>query len=239
MLPFESVPAIDGAGATVHRIMPTSVVTHLDPFVALDDFHVASPAGFPTHPHRGFEAFTYMVDGSFHHRDNLGNVSVISTGGIQRFTSGRGAFHSEMPVGDGTSVGLQLWVNLPRRLKQMDPEYVGTPGEALPERAGDGLRIRTIVGEGSPAVLRTEVDYLDVLFERAARFEREIRAGSTCLVYVLSGAVEASGMQLAERQGAIVEPGLLRVEGVTGSRVAFLRGAPHHEPIHQHGPYVD
>ena len=121
----------EGRGATVRRIFPGPDIRHLDPFVLLDDFGVRRPAGFPMHPHRGFEAFTYMIEGAFFHKDNLGNESEIFAGGTQRFTSGKGAWHSEMPSTDGRNRGLQLWVNLPRRLKPMPPDYEGTAAKLL------------------------------------------------------------------------------------------------------------
>jgi quercetin 2,3-dioxygenase len=234
-----SVAAIDGAGATVQRVFPTPQLRHLDPFVLLDDFAVTAPAGFPDHPHRGFEAFTYMIDGSFHHRDNLGNDSLITSGGTQRFNSGRGARHSEMPGGAGTHRGLQLWVNLPRRLKTMDPEYEGTGAEVMPFERGGGLEIRTVVGPGSPVALHTDVDYLDVTLLADQGFERTIRRGRNTLVYVIADAIDVAGQRVRRGEGVLLSPGELVVQGRAGARFAFLSGRPHDEPINHRGPFVD
>lgn len=236
---FPAVAAMDGRGARVHRVFPTRHMDHLDPFVLLDDFHVSAPGGFPEHPHRGFEAFTYMIDGAFHHKDNLGNDSIIHSGGTQRFTSGAGARHSEMPVGSGVNRGLQLWVNLPRRLKKMEPEYLGLGGDKLPIRDDVGFAVRTIVGEGSEVQLRTRVHYLDVVFEQGAEFTQWVEQGMTTLLYVMSGQVMVGDRLLAYRDAARISPGLLTVIGDVHSRVAFLSGKPHNEPIYHHGPYVD
>lgn len=234
-----SAAAIDGAGATVQRVFPTAQLRHLDPFVLLDDFAVTAPAGFPEHPHRGFEAFTYMIDGSFHHRDDLGNDSLITSGGTQRFNSGRGARHSEMPGGAGTHRGLQLWVNLPRRLKTMDPEYEGTDASVMPVSRMNELEVRTIVGEGSPVALHTQVDYLDVTLLADNRFARTIEPERNTLVYVIAGAVEIAGQSVSRGQGVLLSPGQLEVGGRSGARFAFLSGRPHAEPIVHRGPFVD
>jgi quercetin 2,3-dioxygenase len=234
-----SVAAIDGAGATVQRIFPTPQLRHLDPFVLLDDFAVTAPAGFPEHPHRGFEAFTYMIDGSFHHRDDLGNDSLITSGGTQRFNSGRGARHSEMPGGAGTHRGLQLWVNLPRRLKTMDPEYEGTAADVMPIERTSDLEVRTVVGTGSPVALHTEVDYLDVTLLADNGFRRTIPAGRNSLVYVIFGAVDIVGQRVQRGEGVLLSPGELEIGGRTGARFALLSGEPHHEPIKHRGPFVD
>ena len=234
-----SVAAIDGAGATVQRVFPTPQLRHLDPFVLLDDFAVTAPAGFPEHPHRGFEAFTYMIDGAFHHRDDLGNDSLITSGGTQRFNSGRGARHSEMPGGAGTHRGLQLWVNLPRRLKTMDPEYEGTDASVMPVSRTNELEVRTIVGEGSPVALHTRVDYLDVTLLADNRFVRTIEPERNTLVYVIAGAVQIAGQSVSRGQGVLLSPGRLEVGGRSGARFAFLSGRPHDEPIVHRGPFVD
>ena len=236
---IRAVSAIDGAGATVQRLFPTKALRHLDPFVLLDDFDVRAPAGFPEHPHRGFEAFTYMIEGKFHHRDSMGNDSVIGPGGTQRFTSGRGARHSEMPASDGRNRGLQLWVNLPRRLKQIEPSYVGTAGEAMPVESLADRVIREIVGARSPVVLQTEVDYLDVELIADASFERVVPEGHNALVYALDGEIELLGERLVAGEALLPTPGAVLVTAKQPSRVVWLSGRPHGEPIRQRGPYVD
>jgi redox-sensitive bicupin YhaK (pirin superfamily) len=234
-----ALPTTDGAGATLSRIFPSPYLKHLDPFVLLDDFNVGPPAGFPTHPHRGFEAFTYMLEGAFHHKDNLGNDSVITAGGTQRFTSGRGAYHSEMPGSDGPNRGLQLWVNLPRRLKQMPPNYGGDAAEKIPEIRSERERRRTIVGKGSPVELQTQVTYFDIALEAGARFRQAIDDGWNTVVYVIIGALDQSGTRLDAQHAALPKPGEIEIVAHVPTRFAFLSGKAHHEPIYQHGPFVD
>lgn len=232
-------PAMDGDGATLHRVFPGPTLRHLDPFVILDDFDVRRPAGFPEHPHRGFEAFTYMLEGKFHHRDSMGNDSVIGPGGTQRFTSGRGARHSEMPATDGPNRGLQLWVNLPQRLKQIDPTYAGVDGDEMPRFDGEGHVLREIVGPRSPVELQTEVEYFDVELLADASFSHVVPVGHNALIYVLGGEVELLGERLVHRDGLLPSAGAITIRASRPSRVLWLSGRPHGEPIRQRGPFVD
>lgn len=229
----------DGQDATLARVFPSPQLPNLDPFVLLDDFDVRVPAGFPDHPHRGFEAFTYMIDGAFVHADSLGNESSIGPGGIQRFNSGAGARHSEMPGTPAGNRGLQLWVNLPRAKKAMAPEYQGVQGEAMPVGEEAGQRIHTIVGPGSPAALHTEVEYLDVTLLADGRFERVIPAGQATLLYVLDGQLRVGDREVPRGHALVLGEGELRAHGRAGTRLAWLRGRPHHEPIRHRGPFVD
>lgn len=234
-------PTTDGQGASLHRLFPGPALRHLDPFVLFDDFDVRKPAGFPEHPHRGFEAFTYMIEGAFHHRDSLGNDSVIGPGGTQRFTSGRGARHSEMPAGEGSNRGLQLWVNLPQRLKKMAPSYAGLEGAAIPERGFEGLlgRAREVVGASSPVELQTEVELLDLDLLADARFRHEVPAGHNAIVYLLEGRVALLGETLTRGQAVVPSAGAIEIVAEQPSRVLWLSGRPHGEPIRQRGPFVD
>jgi redox-sensitive bicupin YhaK (pirin superfamily) len=232
-------PAMDGDGATLHRVFPGPTLRHLDPFVILDDFDVRRPAGFPEHPHRGFEAFTYMLEGKFHHRDSMGNDSVIGPGGTQRFTSGRGARHSEMPGTDGPNRGLQLWVNLPQRLKKIEPSYAGIDGDEMPRFEGAGHVLREVVGPRSPVVLETEVEYFDVELFADASFSHVVPVGHNALIYVLGGEIELLGERLVHRDGLLPSAGAITINATRPSRVLWLSGRPHGEPIHQRGPFVD
>lgn len=237
-------PTTDGQGASLLRVFPGPGLRHLDPFVLLDDFDVRKPAGFPEHPHRGFEAFTYMIEGAFHHRDSLGNDSVIGPGGTQRFTSGRGARHSEMPASEGSNRGLQLWVNLPQRLKTMAPSYAGLAGGSLPERAHErdgGVlgRIREVVGASSPVELQTEVEYLDVELLADASFDHVVPTGHNAILYVIAGRVTLLGETLERGQALLPSPGRVEIVAHEASRMLWLSGRPHGEPIRQRGPFVD
>ena len=202
-------------------------------------FKVTPPAGFPDHPHRGFEAFTYMLDGAFHHQDNLGNDSYVSSGGVQLFTSGRGARHSEMPGEARVNRGIQLWVNLPRALKPMDPEYAAVQARDIPEVGAKGVRTRTVVGPGSPVRPRTEMRYLDLAFERGAKWGDELAAHLRGVVYVLEGRLKMGDVELTAGTAAVPVPGALDLVALNDARAVFIVGRPHGEPIRQHGPFVD
>lgn len=234
-----AVATMEGRGARVRRVFPTRLVDYQDPFVLLDDFSVAEPAGFPEHPHRGFEAFTYMIEGGFHHKDNLGNDSVVSTGGTQRFTSGRGARHSEMPVGTAENRGLQLWINLPRSLKKMEPEYEAIMGNDLPENGHAGVVTRTIIGPQSPVKLRTAVRYLHLRMAAGSRFEDEIPADHNALVYVAEGHLRIGDLELGPGEGAQPTRGEMGLLAMADAHAFLLVGKSHHEPIVHRGPYVD
>lgn len=230
----------DGQGATLKRVFPWVAGDHLDPFVLLDDFAVTPPAGFPLHPHRGFEAFTYMLDGGFIHHDNLGNDSTVHTGGVQVFTSGRGAWHSEMPGEPRPNRGLQLWVNLPRARKPMDPRYAAVQGRDIPETHRQGVTQRAVVGHGSPVQLETSVRYLDLALARGSAHDDALDFGWQGIVYVIDGAVKVGDLTLPRGSGAKVVSGELGIRAVdSDARVAMIVGRAHREPITHHGPFVD
>lgn len=234
-----SVASIDGRGATLQRVFPQRALRNLDPFVLLDDFDVREPAGFPEHPHRGFEAFTYMIEGAFHHRDNLDNDSRIGPGGTQRFNSGRGARHSEMPATKGSNRGLQLWVNLPRAKKAMEPEYAGIAGEDMPVDEDGRHLVRTVVGGRSAVALHTEVDDLDVTLLADGEWGFAIPDGRNSLLYALEGTLRVGDVEVPRGHGVVLAPGDLLVRGAEGARFALLSGRPHGEPIVHRGPFVD
>lgn len=236
---IEGRATTDGNAATLTRIFPSPQRPNLDPFVLLDDFDVRMPAGFPEHPHRGFEAFTYMLEGAFHHRDTLGNDSTIAAGGTQRFNSGRGARHSEMPGTRGSNRGLQLWVNLPRARKQMQPEYQGVPTDGMPVDEAHGQRVHTVVGPSSPVALHTDVEFLDVTLLADGSFGRVVPPDSSTLLYVIEGAVSVGTTEVPRGTGLVLGPGELLARGRAGARFAYLRGRPHGEPIVHRGPFVD
>src|SRR6056297_2002791 len=151
----------DGAGARIKRLFPGPAFSHFDPFVLLDEFFVTPEAGFPEHPHQGFEAVTYMLEGAFRHKDNLSNDSVVSAGGVQRFSAGKEIRHAEMPGTDGMNHGLQLWINLPRDMKDSSPTYQQVNPKDIPVESQNGVEIRTIIGNDSPVAVNTNVLYQD------------------------------------------------------------------------------
>lgn len=230
----------DGQGATLKRVFPWVAGDHLDPFVLLDDFAVTPPAGFPLHPHRGFEAFTYMLDGGFVHHDNLGNDSTVHTGGVQVFTSGRGAWHSEMPGEPRPNRGLQLWVNLPRALKPMDPRYAAVQGRDIPETHRRGVVRRDVVGGGSPVRLETAVRYLDLKIDRGQTHDDGLDAGWQGVAYVIDGNARIGDAVVSRGTAAKVVAGELSIRALdVDARVALIVGTAHREPIVHRGPFVD
>ncbi|KAJ1555258.1 hypothetical protein HK096_005645 [Nowakowskiella sp. JEL0078] len=175
-VPYWEVP--EGAGARVRRSIGTFALRNFDPFLMLDEFFVRKPAGFPDHPHRGFETVTYMLEGKFNHEDFAGHKGTIGPGDLQWMTAGRGIVHAEMPATDGLNHGLQLWVNLPKSGKMVAPRYQELRDADVPRaKSSDGkVVVKVIAGESYGVTAKTEthtpIFYLDVRMERGARYEQ-------------------------------------------------------------------
>lgn len=230
----------EGAGVTVKRLMPVAGWRNYDPFVLCDHFTLGPGSGFPNHPHRGFEAITYMFSGSMQHTDNLGNQSTVTAGGAQCFTAGRGIVHSEMPADTTSSSGIQLWINLPLRLKQIEPAYQQVDAGALPIRDLGYGWVRDIVGAASPLHLQTPVRYADVVLDAGAEFSEPVSNGFRGFVYVVAGELVIAGRGLGAGAAAFMEDiEVLKVSARQNSRFMVCLGLPHHEPIKQYGPFVD
>lgn len=228
----KSLSTLEGRGAMVNRLFPTRELLHLDPFVLFDEFHVEKPAGFPMHHHSGFEFITYMLEGSFIHRDTMGNEEQISAGGAQWASTGRGISHSEMPGSEGVNHGIQLWINLPRSKKKMDPEYQLLPPSSLMMKEFEWGSARIIADEGSHLKTITPIDYLDISLEAGKIYEGPIPDNSNTLIYVLEGKIEVEGNPIAPHHAAILNPGgQLRAKMVEDTRFLYLSGKPIGEPI--------
>lgn len=236
---IQAVSMEEGDGAEVKRLFPIAGLRNYDPFVLFDHFAVSPPAGFPTHPHRGFEAITYMFQGRFRHEDSLGNKSEIGPGGAQRFTAGKGLMHSEMPAGDEVGLGIQLWINLAKKDKGIDPDYQEVKAEDIPEKEIGGCRIRYIVGEEAPVKLITPVVYQDIVFSPGGKYETEVPKEFLGLIYVVNGEISRDDEVVSEGEALILEEGGFCLQSQGDSRVMFVAGKPHGEPIYQHGPFVD
>jgi len=234
---IQALTVPEGDGVTVKRLMPVMSLHNYDPFVLCDYFDIAA-GGFPNHPHRGFEAITYMIEGGMQHKDNLGNASTVTAGGIQRFTAGRGIVHSEMP--QGRAHGIQLWINLPKRLKSMQPSYQQVDAADLPVTDEAGVHVRTIVGDGSPTELQTPVLYLDVTIDEGSDFKRDVPSGMQGFVFLLSGAMSFIGENMESADAMLLrDESSLDITATQKSKFIVCLGVPHGEPIYQHGPYVD
>ncbi len=241
------VPTTDGAGVNMTRIIGTPELDHLDPFLLFDVFESDNPddyiAGFPPHPHRGFETVTYMLAGQMRHRDNAGNEGVIRAGGVQWMTAGRGIIHSEMPEQeDGLMWGTQLWVNLPQRDKMTAPAYREFTGAEIPlERRDGNIEIRAIAGKSGAVVDRpTEPIYLDVTLPANTAFSEDVPKTHSAFVFVLDGSLWIEGLELQSRTMAILGDGT-RVFAETkdlASRFLLVAGLKLDEPIARGGPFV-
>jgi redox-sensitive bicupin YhaK (pirin superfamily) len=245
---------MDGAGVKINRVLTQPLQRRLDPFLMLDAFGSDKPgdyiAGFPEHPHRGFETVTYMLTGRMRHRDSAGNEGLITNGGVQWMTAGRGVIHSEMPEqNEGLMEGFQLWLNLPSTDKMSAPWYRDIPNEAVPRYTQDtGATVQVIAGTSNGvagAVQRagTEPLYLDIELPAGAVFEQDLPAGHNAFIYVFRGEVAVGGTPVPQTRMAILanEAGAdgVRIEAsAQGSRLLLIAGRPLNEPIAQYGPFV-
>jgi len=241
----------DGAGVKLTRVLTQDLQRRLDPFLMLDAFGSDKPgdymAGFPDHPHRGFETVTYMLAGRMRHRDSAGNEGLLQSGGVQWMTAGRGVIHSELPEQDeGLMEGFQLWLNLPAKDKMTSPWYRDLQSAELPEWHDTGVAVRVIAGAShgvAGAVQRegTAALYLDVHLDPGAVFEQPLPAEHNAFVYVYRGAA-AIGAQTVPRQRMAVlanqGDGVRIKASAEGARVLLIAGRPLKEPIAQYGPFV-
>jgi len=244
---------MDGAGVRINRVLTQSLQRRLDPFLMLDAFGSDKPgdyiAGFPSHPHRGFETVTYMITGRMRHKDSAGNEGLITNGGVQWMTAGRGVVHSEMPEqNEGLMEGFQLWLNLAARDKMNAPWYRDIPNAEIARfTSAGGAEVQVIAGSShgvAGAVQRegTEPLYLDIALPAGASFEQSLPVGHNAFIYVFRGAVTVDGRGVANTRLAILsnseQADGVRIETEQASRVLLVAGRPLNEPIAQYGPFV-
>lgn len=232
----------EGNGVVVNRLFPVAQQRNFDPFVLWDHFDIATDQGFPSHPHRGFEAITYMLEGGMHHQDDLGNDSFVSKGGAQVFCAGRGIVHSEMPAGKVPSVGIQLWVNLPKQLKKVNPSYQEALAKDLTAVTFQGGSCRTIVGAGSMIKLQTAITYQHFHLTKNGHYQLPLDQGLHTIVYILQGSLVVGEHQVSATQALLINSKKqqdLLIKAKVDSEFMFCSGVPHQESIYQHGPYVD
>jgi len=244
---------MDGAGVKINRVLTGTLQRRLDPFLMLDAFGSDKAgdyiAGFPEHPHRGFETVTYMLTGRMRHRDSAGNEGLVTDGGVQWMTAGRGVIHSEMPEqNEGLMEGFQLWLNLPAKDKMSAPWYRDIPNEEVPRFTLDsGATVQVIAGSShgvAGAVQRegTEPLYLDIELPEGATFEQPLPAGHNAFIYVFRGEAVVGGKGVPQTRMAIFD----NAEGSDGvaikaaqpTRLLLIAGRPLREPIAQYGPFV-
>lgn len=250
------MPTTDGAGVKLTRVIGQPALQELDPFLLLDAFRSDDPddyiAGFPSHPHRGFETVTYLLEGRMRHKDNAGNEGVIEAGGIQWMTAGRGIIHSEMPEQeDGRLEGFQLWVNLPASHKMTEPTYQEHNASNIPVESRPGTKIRVIAGKTSLGTAGpisqplTEPLYLDVSLDANTSFSEEIAEHHNAFVYVIEGSVtlesdQGGRVSVVRDQLAILTQGAsIELESTEqAARFLLIGGKPLGEPIVRSGPFV-
>ncbi|HYX65888.1 MAG TPA: pirin family protein [Burkholderiales bacterium] len=244
---IRSIPASDGAGVKLRRSLGQSNFARLDPFLMLDEFSSDDAndyiAGFPAHPHRGFETVTYILDGHMLHEDHLGNKGNLKSGGVQWMTAGRGIIHSEMPQQErGRMRGFQLWINLPAKEKMKRASYRDLQASDIPEvlLAGSG-KVRVIAGEfqGVKAPVPptpTDATYFDVHLPAGGTFTHPVKDGYNAFAYVYEGALDGIEPHAA---AAFTDKGSVELHaGSSAAKFLLLAGRPIGEPIVQYGPFV-
>ena len=243
----------DGAGVKLTRVLAQPLQRRLDPFLMLDAFGTDDPddyiGGFPDHPHRGFETVTYMIAGRMRHRDSTGHEGLLSNGGVQWMTAGRGIVHSELPEQEaGRMEGFQLWLNLPAADKMRAPWYRDIQGDAIPEfTTPGGVTVRAIAGasHGVAGAMRRDVTeplYLDLHFAPGAAFRQALPAAHNAFVYVYRGALALGDAAVPAQRMAILknegDGAALQATGDAPARALLIAGRPLGEPIAQYGPFV-
>lgn len=248
---FDAMQTVDGAGVKLRRSLGSRALPMLDPFLLLDEIHSARPedylAGFPTHPHRGFDTVTYMLSGAMEHRDSLGNHGHLGPGSAQWMTAGHGIVHSEMPKPEGGPLwGFQLWVNLPRPKKLITPRYQDLAPERIVETTIDDARVRLVAGEvrgqrGPVEGIVTAPHMLDVEVQPRGGLSHPLPPTHNAFAYVLAGTVELGGARTKVREGqiAVLGPGdVASARSEEGARMLLLAADPIGEPVARSGPFV-
>jgi hypothetical protein len=260
---IESVATSDGAGVKLRRSLGSQRGLHVDPFLMLDEFYSDNPddymAGFPAHPHRGFETVTYMLDGHMRHEDHLGNRGDLGPGDVQWMTAARGIIHSEMPQqSEGRMRGFQLWLNLPSQEKMKPAAYRDIPARDIPSATlPSGGEVKVIAGKlgagavatfgpinGKGAQLSTDPLYLDVRLPAGGEFIAPVAPGHNAFLYNYEGSAKVGAVPDAKvlpnrAAGVLADGDEVRVQaGAEGVRFLFLAARPIGEPVVQYGPFV-
>ena len=235
----------DGAGVDIRRVIGLAGADYIDPFLMFDDFRNDDPAGyvagFPPHPHRGFETVTYMIKGKMRHRDSNGNAGLLEDGAVQWMTAGRGILHSEMPEQtDGSLWGFQIWLNLPQHLQMVEPCYQDIPASDITEFKQDGVAYRLVAGElfghKGPAQTYLPVLMIDVA-PNGGKATIPLTDGYTTIMFCFEGELWVAGQTIGDGDLAVVEgDGDVMIQG--GGRGLLLSSPPLNEPIARHGPFV-
>lgn len=249
-----SIPAVatsEGAGVTVHRTIGTPSLRNYDPFMLLDHFSSDNPndyiAGFPSHPHRGFSTFTYMIDGHMEHKDSMGNTGNLGPGSAQLMKAASGIIHSEMPKQEaGLMRGFQLWINLPAAHKMDDPGYQEYQADAFPIVEAEEYRVKVVIGEFTGVVSPitdeiTQVAYFDVNIKRGGHFQHSAASTHNSVIYLFEGSGQLNGRPVQEHTLITLGDRDQTIDFIadeSGARFVFISGKPINESIVQYGPFV-
>ncbi len=239
----------DGAGVSLTRIIGQGSLARLDPFLMLDEFGSDQPqdylAGFPPHPHRGFQTVTYMLQGKMGHKDSVGNSGLIEDGGLQWMNAGKGIIHEEMPQQThGVLRGFQLWVNLPAAEKLSAPAYYDIPSCEVPEVEFSGGLLRVLAGKykginGAVVAQAVKPQFYDIHFSSTTALTVDTIAKHNGFIFVYEGQVEVQEHTIEKGQLALLDmQSSLVVLGQAGARAIFVSGEPINEPVFQYGPFV-
>lgn len=246
-------PTSDGAGVKMIRLLGTSSIPLLDPFLMLDYFGTDNPddyiAGFPEHPHRGFETMTYMLAGHMRHEDNQGNSGIIKPGGVQWMTAGKGIVHSEMPEQvSGDMRGFQLWINLPSHAKMSPPSYQHFEPDEIPvESSSNGSSIRVITGKTNQGTVGPVTNnfvhplFMDVNLASQQSWAQTVHPLDNSFIYVIDGTIRIGEQQKELKHGdlAVFTLGsVIKVQADKSSRFIVASAQPINEPIARRGPFV-
>lgn len=252
---LNGMPTQDGAGVNLTRAIGQPALRNLDPFLMLDEIRSDNPddyiAGFPAHPHKGFETLSYMIQGSMEHNDSTGGHGLITSGGVQYMTAGKGIIHSETPKQDsGMLFGFQLWLNLPAKDKLQQPKYIDIPKKDIPvlngtEDIGADATIKVIAGkfngmgaEGPVVRSDIEAEIYDVTLNKGS-LSTNIHNDKRGFIYVYHGKLEINGQVVTAKQIATLGEGeAIDLVALEESGFLLLAGLPINEPIIQYGPFV-
>lgn len=245
----DGIETQDGAGVKLSRIIGSANLNMVDPFLLLDEFGTDNPddyiAGFPPHPHRGFETITYMLNGKWQHKDSAGNEGILRDGSVQWMTAGRGIIHSEMPIQtDGLARGFQLWLNLPKSKKMIEPHYQDIDRDTIPVHQSNNSSIKIISGEFSgkvgPGKSHTPVLILDITLNKNSDVEIPVPDGWNAFGFLYDGKAHVSESILNKNQIAVFDQnGKIHIKAEdNGASIYFAAGLPLNEPVARGGPFV-
>ena len=249
---LDPIPTSDGAGVKLKRSIGTPAINYLDPFLMLDEFGSENKddyiGGFPSHPHRGIETVTYMLNGEFEHEDSTGAKGRMTSGDVQWMKTGGGIIHSEMPVmTDGKLHGFQLWINMPAKLKMSKPEYIYIDSKKMQIHQDEEKKIKIIAGkfgevEGPVKGHNVEPIYFDIELEKDKIFNFDLPSTHNSFIYLIEGKIkigEQSHDPVKDSTLILLTRSIkLKVYSLTKSKFLLISGKPIGEPIARGGPFV-